>query len=123
MKKLLALGLLLTLPFSFSACGGNTVNNEQSKTTNTSNCPASQYGNHDWNRATCQEPQKCEECNAYKNDELGTHYWSDATCQRPSKCADCGTYKDDKLGTHNFLSDGECVHCGIKYEDYINSKE
>ena len=127
MKKILVMGLVAIMIMSLTACGGKNTKEDNSDNstaaTSDSICPASKHGNHNWMRATCQEPSKCEECDAYKNDELGDHYWDDATCKRPAKCIYCGIYIDDKLGTHEFLSDGECLHCGIKYEDYVNLKE
>lgn len=121
MKKLLALVLTVVIMMTFAAC--NTADTSTNSAADTSICPANQYGIHDWEPATCRQPSKCNDCNAYRNDEFGTHYWSDATCEQPSNCRYCGTYQNDKLGNHNFLSTGSCLYCGIKYEDYITSKE
>lgn len=63
-------------------------------------CPASEYGNHDWSRATCQEPSYCYDCNKEKNDKLGNHNWnSDEDGNR--YCWDCGLPYDDFVDSDN----------------------
>ena len=42
-------------------------------------CPENEYGNHDWDAATCVEPAKCFDCGEYKNDILGNHSYFTTT--------------------------------------------
>ena len=44
-------------------------------------CPANEYGNHNWEPATCQLPSKCIECGAYKDSKLGNHRWVYDVCE------------------------------------------
>ena len=63
-------------------------------------CPAHEYGNHDWRRATCNEPAQCYNCDAYKDDVLGQHQFhtnNDGLC--------------------------DCDYCGMLYDVYMNSIE
>ena len=44
---------------------------------------------HDWEKATCEEPKTCSECGETKGKAKG-HEWVDATCEEPKTCAECG---------------------------------
>ena len=76
-----------------NANGGSGINSDA-----LDNCPASEYGYHDWNSATCQDPSYCLDCQKQKDDKLGNHNW----------------HKDD---------DGDlyCLYCGLPYNDYVAS--
>ena len=44
---------------------------------------------HDWEKATCEEPKTCSECGETKGEAKG-HDWVDATCEEPKTCSKCG---------------------------------
>ena len=44
---------------------------------------------HDWEKATCEEPKTCSECGETKGKAKG-HEWVDATCEEPKTCSECG---------------------------------
>ena len=44
---------------------------------------------HDWQAATCTEPQICSSCKAEQGEPLG-HDWQEATCASPRECLACG---------------------------------
>lgn len=44
---------------------------------------------HDWEKATCEEPKTCSECGETKGKAKG-HEWVDATCEEPKTCSVCG---------------------------------
>lgn len=44
---------------------------------------------HDWEKATCEEPKTCSECGETKGKAKG-HDWVDATCEEPKTCSECG---------------------------------
>lgn len=62
-------------------------------------CPANEYGNHDWNAASCIEPAQCRDCNIYRDNKLATHHdW------------------------HEYDSGRKCDDCNLSYTDYNNEK-
>ena len=95
---LIAVIVMHFIPLSINDTTNNNDNlndNSNSHSNNvTSTCPASEYGNHNWSRATCQEPSYCYDCNAEKDGKLGNHYWD-----------------VDELGNRY------CWDCGIPYSD------
>ena len=120
MKKLLCLLLVMIISISLVACDtGNdskTEKESEPKANETlEKCPENKNGIHDWDEATCEEPAKCDECGAYKDDKLGNHSWEPANCTQPATCYHCGECKDDKLGSHEWWENEndirECYHC------------
>lgn len=103
MKKILALFTLITICFSFSACG----------------CE------HNWIDATCQSPKTCSLCEKTqgKNDP-SQHAWKDATCITPKTCTICNINEGDVSSSHAYEGD-KCKDCGIiqltldNYENYF----
>ena len=90
----------ITPPTNNLPSNNDNSNSNSNSDVVSSNCPADEYGNHDWSTPTCVNPAQCYKCDAYKDDKLGQHsFWTD--------------------------SDGfnECVYCGILYEVYTDSLE
>lgn len=67
---------------------------------------------HDWEDATCKEPQTCAKCGKTQGDKLD-HEWNDATCTEPKTCDLCGKTKGDALG-HKW-SDATCTEPSTCY--------
>jgi len=57
---------------------------------------------HDWEDATCEDPQTCAECGKTKGEPLG-HEWEDATCTDPKTCSRCDETKGQPLG-HSWVN-------------------
>lgn len=51
---------------------------------------------HNWQEATCTEPQTCAECGKTKDEALG-HTWKEATCAVPKTCTVCGETEGEAL--------------------------
>ena len=73
---------------------------------------------HQWEPASCIEPEHCSDCGKTKGSPLG-HAWSDATCTEAQKCSVCGATGEPALD-HQWLPATEdspmcCSTCG-KYE-------
>lgn len=62
---------------------------------------------HDWLDATCTEPQTCSRCGAAEGQALG-HEWVDADCLNPKTCERCGETVGDPLG-HDWKN-ADCTH-------------
>ena len=94
---------------------------------------------HDWEKATCEEPKTCSECGETKGEAKG-HDWVDATCEEPKTCANCGetegeadghdwvdaTYDAPKTCSECGETEGEPLerptsggNLGITYENYV----
>ena len=56
---------------------------------------------HDWQEATCEEPETCSKCGKTRGEELG-HDWEKATCEKPKTCKRCGETKGKELG-HDWI--------------------
>lgn len=52
---------------------------------------------HQWEDATCTQPQICSECEETQGAPLG-HTWQNATCTQPQTCTVCGTIEAAALG-------------------------
>ena len=52
---------------------------------------------HDWQPATCTEPETCSICRRTQGKALG-HKWEDATCTEPKTCTRCGETEGKALG-------------------------
>lgn len=70
---------------------------------------------HDWEKATCEEPKTCSECGETKGEAKG-HDWVDATCEEPKTCSECGETKGEALG-HDWIDatceePKTCANCG-----------
>ena len=52
---------------------------------------------HDWQPATCTEPETCRICGRIQGEPLG-HEWDDATCTEPKVCSRCGVTEGEALG-------------------------
>jgi len=44
---------------------------------------------HNWQEATCEEPEICARCGKTQGEALG-HRWESATCETPKTCSQCG---------------------------------
>lgn len=58
---------------------------------------------HDWQEATCTQPETCSICNRTQGAALG-HDWTDATCTEPETCTRCGLTQGKPLG-HDVKND------------------
>ena len=98
--SIIILTALITFAVTYFVLPSNTGNEVTvdttvtEMTTSADYCPASDYGNHDWSRATCQEPSYCYDCNAEKDGQLGNHNW-DVDDDGTRYCWDCGLPYDD----------------------------
>lgn len=54
---------------------------------------------HEWQAATCTEPETCHKCGSTDGEALG-HTWLDATCEAPLTCANCAATEGEALGHH-----------------------
>ena len=54
---------------------------------------------HKWRAATCVDPKTCRVCGETEGEATG-HNWADATCVGPKTCSTCGAVDGDALG-HN----------------------
>ena len=101
MKKIYSLLVIVVMLFSLCACGNDSNQKTNKETEQPSNgtlekCPEDKNGIHDWDAATCAEPAKCDNCNIYKDDKLSNrHLWEEG------QCLECGMLYDD------FISDGD----------------
>ena len=55
------------------------------------------FHTHEWQDATCTEPQTCTICGATEGEALG-HDWQEATCTDPETCSRCGETQGEALG-------------------------
>lgn len=70
---------------------------------------------HDWEKATCEEPKTCSECGETRGKAKG-HEWVDATCEEPKTCSVCGETKGEAL-EHDWMDatceePKTCANCG-----------
>lgn len=91
---------------------------------------------HNWQEATCVEPETCSVCGRTRGEALG-HAWSDPTCTKPQTCERCGETSGDSLGhqidewkttkeatcTSEGSREGVCVRCGETQTESIAKKE
>ncbi len=76
-------------------------------------CGAGIFHEHDWQAATCTEPQFCSSCKAESGGPLG-HDWAAATCTSYQMCQRCGTTGGQRLD-HAWV-DATCTepeHCSV----------
>ena len=59
------------------------------------------FGNHQYRKATCTEPEVCSRCKAVRGEPLG-HEAGEASCTEPSVCLRCGIELGDPKG-HEWL--------------------
>lgn len=59
-------------------------------------CGAGIFHEHDWQAATCTEPQICSSCKAEGGEPLG-HDWTAATCASYQTCQRCGITGGQRL--------------------------
>lgn len=52
---------------------------------------------HEWQEATCLQPQICSLCEEIQGEALG-HVWKDATCIEPRTCSRCGETEGEAMG-------------------------
>lgn len=91
---------------------------------------------HNWQAATCTEPETCSICGRTKGEALG-HSWIDATCTKPKTCELCGETTGKALGhqiddwkttkqatcTNKGEREGTCTRCGEKQVEEIAKKD
>ena len=66
---------------------------------------------HEWQRATCQEPRTCNRCGETEG-KIRSHEWASTDCRAPEGCIVCGTLEGIEL-THEWQKDCKiCIHCG-----------
>lgn len=68
---------------------------------------------HDWQPATCTQPETCSKCEKTRGEALG-HTWVAATCTEPKTCSVCGATSGTALG-HEYdtmRDDFVCTRCG-----------
>lgn len=91
---------------------------------------------HNWQDATCTEPQICSICGRTKGEPLG-HEWQAATCTEPKTCERCGETEGEALGhevkkwetvkeatcTEEGSEKGTCTRCGEEQTRAVEKKE
>ena len=73
---------------------------------------------HDFQEATCTEPQICKKCGMRQGEALG-HIDAKATCTEAGVCSRCKKTVEEPLG-HDYKN-GVCTRCGDKQADYAPS--
>jgi len=63
---------------------------------------------HMWIEATCEEPMRCQKCNATEGEPLG-HTWVDATDTAPKTCSVCGKTEGDPLPPEAYCEKNQIV--------------
>lgn len=63
---------------------------------------------HEWEDATCTEPQKCSKCDETKGEPKG-HQFEYVSCTKPKTCSICGETKGKAVGHSVEL--GKCSKC------------
>ena len=118
MKKILLLLLvslaIVSILTSCDVINGILGGDEPTDTSNPENCV------HDWQDATCQEPETCSKCKATKGG-ISDHKYSAATCTEPEVCIYCGMWYGLPLG-HDFTpatcyNPRTCTVCGYEKGD------
>ena len=77
---------------------------------------------HDWEPATCTEPETCLICGETRGEPLG-HEWENATCMEPMHCSICGM-TEGEIGSHRW-EEPTCAHpyrcevCGLEVGDTL----
>lgn len=66
---------------------------------------------HEWEEATCMEPEICAICGKTRGKSLG-HIAQEATCTEPSVCEVCGEKLADPLG-HTVLAEATCTESSV----------
>lgn len=70
---------------------------------------------HEWQNASCTEPETCSVCGETRGEALG-HRWRGADCTTPETCARCGETRGEPLG-HDWqeadcTTPETCSRCG-----------
>lgn len=66
---------------------------------------------HEWKKATCQEPRTCIRCGETEG-KIRSHEWGSTACHDLKGCVVCGTLDGIEI-THEWQEDCKiCVHCG-----------
>lgn len=52
---------------------------------------------HDWKKATCISPEACSRCEEARGEALG-HDWEEASCLKPKSCSRCQETEGEALG-------------------------
>lgn len=127
MKKQLFL-IVLLVAFMCCACSHkhewqNATCEEPQKCTICEEVQGQPLG-HDWQEATCEKPKQCKVCSKTDGEALD-HNWKEATCNNPRICETCHKSEGDKLG-HNFegttcTNPGTCSRCGELQDSYGHS--
>jgi len=74
---------------------------------------------HEWEDATCEEPETCEKCGETRGDP-DDHSWKAADCENPKTCKYCKKTKGKALG-HDW-EDGLCTRCNlVEVPDFAGS--
>ncbi len=70
---------------------------------------------HEWIPATCTEPEICKVCGETREPAAG-HKWTSATCTESQKCEKCGTIGEAALGHDwrdaTYSQPQTCARCG-----------
>ncbi|MCM1184924.1 MAG: zinc ribbon domain-containing protein [Lachnoclostridium sp.] len=66
---------------------------------------------HEWEDATCTEPETCAICGKTRGEPLG-HTAQEATCTEPSVCEVCGEKLAEPLG-HTVLAEATCTEPSV----------
>jgi len=85
--------------FPYNVSFANTETNEPEVTEN--EC------DHEWEDATCEDPETCTLCGETGEDALG-HDFSDATCEELATCSVCGE-TEGELADHILGSEATCI--------------
>ena len=100
-KQTIILALLLAL-LLLAACGQHEHQWEDATCTEPETCAVcgetrGEALGHRWRNAGCEEPETCARCGETRGEAPG-HDWQPATCTKPETCAACGETRGEVLG-------------------------
>ncbi|MGX8692469.1 MAG: hypothetical protein ACSW8E_01760 [Clostridia bacterium] len=120
MKRKIVLLLLLPALLLLAACGRHEHQWEDATCTEPETCSIcgetrGEALGHRWKRGGCTEPETCARCGETRGEAPG-HDWLPATCTEPETCAVCGETRGEALG-HDWqdptcTEPETCARCG-----------
>ncbi len=121
MKKRTALLALLLAFLLLAACGQHEHEWEDATCTEPETCSVcgetrGEPLGHRWKSGSCDEPETCVRCGETRGEAPG-HDWQPAACEEPETCARCGETRGEALG-HDWqepsCTESEtCARCGM----------
>ena len=120
MRKHFAFPALLLAVLLLAACGQHEHEWEDATCTEPETCAVcgetrGEALGHRWKGGGCEEPEVCARCGESGGEAPG-HDWQPATCTAPETCARCGETRGEALGHDappaDYWTAGVCSRCG-----------